>query len=293
MGAMIFWFFNALNKEYNTRINYPLQFIYAGTNLIEVNKLPDQVRLDVSGGGWNLLRKTFWFNISPIIINLENPTEIKYLTNRDIQEIVSEQFEEVQLNSILTDTLFIDIEPKVQRKLPISLEMKQVKLEENYRISGPIRFSIDSILLEGPKSLVNNLTDTFMISLSNNKINQNYSSDVELKPFVNQLIDVNPKEVKVSFEVDHYVAVAKEVDVTTINFPQDSSFSLSDSSVTLFFKAPEKKLANMNNDEFRVVLNYNRMTKDSTLTPELAVYPDYVENIRLDSSLIKVDHGAQ
>ena len=28
LGATTFWFFNALNKQYATRINYPIEFLY-------------------------------------------------------------------------------------------------------------------------------------------------------------------------------------------------------------------------------------------------------------------------
>ena len=80
LAATTFWFFNALNKNYSTRLNYPLGFSFTRDSVVVVNPLPDKVVVDVSGGGWNLMRKTFLFSATPILLQLDNPTEIKFFT---------------------------------------------------------------------------------------------------------------------------------------------------------------------------------------------------------------------
>ena len=52
-AATIFWFFNALNKSYTTNINFPLSFDYDRDNFVPVRNLPAQVRLNVTGNGWD------------------------------------------------------------------------------------------------------------------------------------------------------------------------------------------------------------------------------------------------
>ena len=59
IGAATFWFFNALNKNYDARISYPLSFSFDRDSVIVVEPLAEEVKIDVTSGGWNLLRKTF------------------------------------------------------------------------------------------------------------------------------------------------------------------------------------------------------------------------------------------
>ena len=47
LTATIFWFFNALNKEYTAKINYPVEIIYGRDSLVAVNELPKHIPVNV------------------------------------------------------------------------------------------------------------------------------------------------------------------------------------------------------------------------------------------------------
>ncbi len=98
IGATTFWFFNALNKDYDARISYPIEFQFDRDSVVIMQPLPTTLSIDVSSGGWNLLRKTFWFNVTPIQIVLENPTEIGFYTRNSLMPIVSDQLDELKIN---------------------------------------------------------------------------------------------------------------------------------------------------------------------------------------------------
>lgn len=90
LAGTTFWLLNALNKNYNTKINYPIRFLLDNADsVVIVKELPEKVEIDVSGGGWNLLRKTYWFNINPITIPLNNPTQINYILGSSLEPIIS------------------------------------------------------------------------------------------------------------------------------------------------------------------------------------------------------------
>ena len=61
-GAATFWLFNALNKNYDTRLNYPVVFEFNRDSVVVVTPLAEEINIDVNGGGWNLIRNTFWIN---------------------------------------------------------------------------------------------------------------------------------------------------------------------------------------------------------------------------------------
>ena len=73
--ATIFWFFNALNKTYTTNINFPLAFDYDSENFIPVEGLPQTVRLNVTGNGWELFKRSTGVKQDPLEIPLEGLEE--------------------------------------------------------------------------------------------------------------------------------------------------------------------------------------------------------------------------
>jgi len=288
-GAMVFWFFNALNKEYNTRIDYPVRFNLPQEDIVVVTDLPDEIRLELSGGGWNLLRKTFWFTIDPIVVTLENPTEVKYLTTNDIRETVTDHFAELQINSILTDTLYLNIEPRISKRVPVAIDSLRIQMDDSYRIVSEISLTVDSVELSGPSSLINSLTDTFYISLQNTKINKNLDSKIDLKPFVSPLVSVYPSELRISFDVDEFVHIDKAVRLTPVNFPEDANLRLADSIITIEFNAPQNRLEDLGNEQFRMLLDYSDLSEDSTITPKLVAYPSYIEKVFFDTVKIQLE----
>jgi hypothetical protein len=57
-AATVFWFFNALNKNYSTNINFALAFEYDQDRFIPMKSLPSTVRMNVTGSGWDLFRRS-------------------------------------------------------------------------------------------------------------------------------------------------------------------------------------------------------------------------------------------
>src|SRR5215216_6687499 len=76
-AATVFWFFNALNKNYTTNINLPLVFDYDRENFMAVRPLPEAVRFNVTGLGWNLFRRSAGLKIPPLVVPLPQPGEVK------------------------------------------------------------------------------------------------------------------------------------------------------------------------------------------------------------------------
>jgi hypothetical protein len=74
LAAIIFWIMNALNKEgYSEKISFPLQFSYNDSLYIPTQPLPEKISVNVSGNGWNLLRKAFALDITPIKYSISKP----------------------------------------------------------------------------------------------------------------------------------------------------------------------------------------------------------------------------
>src|SRR5687767_9682749 len=77
LAATVFWFFNSLNKRYTTNITFPVTFDYDDENYIAVKPLPSSVRINVTGVGWDLFRRSLGIKIPPLVIPIDRPAEVK------------------------------------------------------------------------------------------------------------------------------------------------------------------------------------------------------------------------
>lgn len=292
IGATTFWFFNALNKEYTTSISYPIEFNYNEEQYIAVKPLPKELQLNVSGGGWNLLRRANIFKINPIIITLQEPTEREKIAGSSLRGAIADQLDEFTVNFIITDSLSLDFERKIERKVAIKIDSQNISFRDNFRILGQIKTNKDSVVFTGPESMVNALQQPYLVQISENNLDSDFNEMVDIRTSAPSLIEVDPSEISVSFQVSEFVRMVKDFRAEEVNFPEDTTIYISDPFVTLSFMVVESMQNEITDDDFQVIADYDRMVaSDSTIQPLIKKYPKgNVYDISIESGRLKVTH---
>ena len=295
LAATTFWFFSALNKtDYTTRLEYPVVFSYPTDSTYLLSQLPENISVQVSGGGWNLLRKTLLVNTRPVQITLDEPTKVKSIPGQALTEEVEAVLGDVRLNYIVTDTLRINIDGVLEKQVRVVVDSNNVGLEENHWITSSIALQPNFVTLHGPASVVSQASDTLMVRLPDREIDERYSATVPLR-YINTMVQVVPPEAQISFEVSPFVNFKKRVPLTTANFPRDSSVYLGLDQVTINFWVRES-LANENlldSTSFTVVADLSDASaRDSTLVPVVREHPAYARRISVRPAKLKVRYGS-
>ena len=231
MGAATFWLFRALNKSHSALISYPIEFVFNVDSTVVMNPLPTTIKIDVSSGGWNLFRRTLIFSIDPIQVELDNPSEVNFLTQSFLSPIVEDQLKGLTINYIVTDTLFLSIERKITKRMILKVDSLSLPLEEDYQLMSNITIQPDHVVLTGPKSIINSFESDFYITLDENNIDEDFNGRVEVPIVFEDLIQSYPSEVNVSFEVDKFKNVKIGVPIILQNFPSNRVTTLLDSIV--------------------------------------------------------------
>lgn len=292
LAATTFWFFNALNKNYSARISYPVDFDFDRDSVVIMNPIKDEIILDVSSGGWNLLRKTFLFNITPLNIPLSNPVDTKYLSRENLLPFVTEQLGDLTLNALITDTMFFDIEKKISKKVRISFDSMELPLAENHRLVSSIKILPDSTVITGPKVLINKLPDEYVFSIPRQNINQNFDRKVLLSLPDNKKMIASPDEVQVQFEVAEFVMDNRKVKVFATNVPNNIDFTLNDSIVVISYSVKKEIKDQVLSTDFIIAVDYSQLKKrDSLAVPKLMQYPPIVDEVKLEPDTLKVVYG--
>jgi len=287
MGAATFWLFRALNKSHSALISYPIEFVFNVDSTVVMNPLPTTIKIDVSSGGWNLFRRTLIFSIDPIQVELDNPSEVNFLTQSFLSPIVEDQLKGLTINYIVTDTLFLSIERKITKRMILKVDSLSLPLEEDYQLMSNITIQPDHVVLIGPKSIINSFESDFYITLDENNIDEDFNGRVEVPIVFEGLIQSDPSEVNVSFEVNKFKNVKIGVPIILQNFPSNRVTTLLDSIVNVTYRVKESFKEDFSSEDFYVVLDYDFLKTDSLGVPVLIKYPDTLRTVSMDSQKVR------
>jgi len=292
LTATTFWILNALNKDnYYTVVDYPIEFYYNQQEFMAVEELPNKVRIEIYGNGWDLIRKYFKVNVSPFVIELQNPPRQQVILTRNIQRELSDKLVPTQITSILTDSLRLNIENIITRKVAVRIDTTANTLARNIRMASPIKVDPATVTVRGPTSMVQRFGASFHVKLEDERINRDFSKLIpitiprELSPYLTLVED----NVLVEFEVVEFLEGNKRLKLRMVNFPANVSIDQNINSVIMQYIVDERRVDELKELELEGILNYNnRNRQDSTVNVQLNRKPAYLENITFDPETLRL-----
>ena len=202
LAAIIFWIMNALNKDgYSQRMSFPLQFSYNDSLYIPTQPLPEKISVNVSGNGWNLLRKAFALDITPVKYSVEKPLKTKYLNTGSLTDSLSEYIKDVKVNYVVADRFDLEFDRKVSKQFTVKVDSSSIPLKERYVISSLINVNPRTVTLEGPESVLEGMGSTIYVKIPGKRLQDNFDDEIKLPISQNSLIKPSKDRVAVSFEV--------------------------------------------------------------------------------------------
>ena len=259
-----------------------------------MDQLPESITLQVNGGGWNLVRKTLLVNAQPMEIELEDPTNTKFITGQSLATEIERVLGDVRLDNIITDTLRINIDSMLVKSVTVALDSTHIDLEENYWLTSPVAINPRTVRLRGPASVISQASDTLMVSLPDQEIDESYEATIPLS-YVNTMVEAIPRETNVQFSVAAFVPVNQRVTLTLRSFPRDSSVYLLQRQVNVNYWMKEEFVEGNPTDSvtFKVVANFRNINpRDSTLVPTVSQYPNFARRITVRPKKLKVRYGS-
>jgi len=288
-AATVFWFFNALNKTYTANIKLPLTFDFNAGNYVAVSPLPNEVSVNVSGIGWNLLRKSSGLKTQSLVIPLERPSEVKKIVGSTLPGLFANQLPGLEINFVLTDTLLLNIHPKAGRWLKLSLDSVEQYLKRDYVAIGPVRIIPDSVFVEGPLTMVTKLHEPTMLALSENNIDRNFRQDVEVILPNNDLMKRNPPTVAVAFDVEHLIERHEKIKLTLENVPAGVKPVIGEAYIPCVFSITETNNDDFVADSVTAVIDLKGFKKgELKLLPTIQGLPPLSRVERVDSIRVKL-----
>lgn len=261
-----FWFFSALNKEdYISQVNYPVELVFDETSYIATSELPDRIPLEVTGGGWDLMTRSFGFNMNPIRIRLNRPDESNFVLTSTLRSRLTPELDPVVVNYVLKDSLVFDIQKRVSREFELTLDTTSISFDSDFRMASPILLEPRTITWTGPEKIINSLDRLIYVKADLSEIDEDVDEALDI-PEPPALITTEVESTQLSFEVVRLLDVQTELSIRLVNFP-DSLWSAYPTIINARYRIEELRF-------------------DATDTTAIDVYADYDELDPLDSSIV-------
>jgi hypothetical protein len=292
LGGTMIWVLNALNKNYTAVIKCPVRYEYDQDSIIIVSPPPDKIDLNVSAGGWNLMRRTLFFSRFPATLKVYNPVGNHYLLGTTLAPALSEQLVDLHINNVETDTLYFDIQTKKQKVLIGKVDRERINLKENYRIVGPININPGEFTVTGPDKLIDALPEYFEIMIDRNEIDRPFNREIKLDLFLSDHASFDPEEIRISFNVELFLEKEFYIPIIPVNFPDDSSAYIVEPQMRVKFQVSESMSDSVNAGQFRIMANYRNFKRRELVVPiEVESVPDFVINFSTDTTAVRVHYG--
>lgn len=291
LAATVFWFFNALNKDYSTNLRFRVNFEFDKGKYIPVEPLPSAVFMNVSGNGWDLLRKSLGFNLPDMNILLERPTDVKKIVGSTLPALLAGQLGNLQINHVVTDTLYLSLDAREKKKVKAVVDASRFSFASGFGRLSPIVVLPDSIEIEGPRSVINAMPDSIQLEIEGSEISKDFREEVEVVIPSQPLISKNPSSVEVIFEVVEWVEVNKRVRLDIQNIPRGVRLNLVKDSITCKIKIPKSQAEDLlapKETEVAILDLQGVKRGDARILPKLVGLPSHAKLTQVDSVAIRL-----
>lgn len=287
--AMVFWFFNALNKTYTTNISFPLSFDYDNENFIPVGGMPQNVRMNVTGNGWELFKRSTGVKIDPLEIPLERPGDVKKIVGSGLKFSFTNQLDGLQINHVLSDTLYLDLEPKVGRWIKLAVDSVQYNIKSGYGLASEIAIIPDSTFVEGPGRLVEKIKEPVILSIPQRNLDEHYVEKIQIEVPNEELIRLQPQAVEVMFNVEEMITVQDSIKLALVNIPEAVSEVVNSGKIAVTLSVPERFAVGLRMDSLRAVLDLkNFVGGKEKILPRVEGLPPFSSVVRIDSVIVSL-----
>ena len=283
-AAAVFWIFNALNKQYSTNLSLPFKVEYDENRYSSADVIPAKLTVNVSGNGWDLLRKSLDQN-TRIAISMERPVGNHHIPGANLAPQVMSQLGALQLNFIVLDTLRLSIEEKTSRTLKLKADIHNITFRKNLGRTSPVTVSPDSIQLEGPSSFLAALPDTLVLEVPRRLIGADYRESLEVQLEKSEFIRRDPPVIEVQFEVGPIDQVSIKLKLALpVGIVSDQD------SIACILSLPRRDKSRLTTDSTELMLELPAIglqKGDSLkLLPKVTGLPPYVTLVQVDSVVV-------
>lgn len=285
-AAVVFWVFNALNKEYDTQLALPLRIEFDEERFAPAEAIPAMLPVNIHGNGWDLLRNSLGYKAPIVTVPLERPAGSHRIPGSVLAPNVISQLGDLKLNFVVLDTLRLRLEPRSTRKVKLAADISRVTYRQNVGQVGPVVILPDSVLLDGPQSYLEALPDSLLIRLPSRRVTAQYRETLEIPLEQGEFIRRNPPVAEVMFDVGPLVVLSLRLPIS-----RPAGLSIEQDSISISLRIPARNQGQFSEDSTKLSVEIPTVVLErgqtARVAPHVAGIPPYATLLSKDSIEVK------
>lgn len=285
--SSIIWMLMELSKSFIAPVVFNVEYINLPKDKMVQKKPISEVELLVKAPGFMLLK----YKLKPynILLSLKNISRDKYasyiLPNKQITDLNAQLSNEIEIISVLQDTIFIEIGNSISKKVPIVPSL-DIQYKVGYNLIEKIKLKPDSIIISGSKKLIDSITEISTIPLKLNDIYKDIAVELLLKsPYKSGQIKMSAIKVKINGKVDKFTEGTFKIPVTIINTPFGVKVTTFPKEIEVIYQAGLSNFSKITQNDVSVVFDYKQYENDTLirfLTPIIVQQSDLIYALKIN-----------
>jgi len=293
--ATFLWFLWTMEKEYTSVISNPVEFTKLPENRVLVNNLPDKLHMEVTGGGFALLRHNWDISKTPIKIDFQEIYQGQFknsqsgnivLSLNQIRTRFSAQLTNIKVNSVIPDTVSFSFASLVKKTVPVRADL-ELELEKQFMVRGGVIVTPDSIEISGPSVVLDTIHEVYTSPLKLKKVETTTQRNLSLVQ-VHDKISLSKKRVQVEIPVEQFTEKTIETGLITVNVPDSLILRLFPANVNVTFRVVMSEFEKSKPESFLLGVDYNHITEGDPSRIRIQIFksPEFISNIRINPETV-------
>lgn len=272
--SAILWGSISLSDVYYTTIDVKLKIVNIPQGYTIGSKIPDKVSLKIRGEGWKLVSSKIGAD-AEFKISADSDSGQKFISL--FKNLSANQWvvSELEVIDIVPDTISLNIERIVTRKLPVE-PFVTLEFKPGFGLADKIKLIPDSVTVWGPISYINSLEAVETERSKITGLNKKTEKIINLPNITG--VNYNTNSIRLILDVQKIVDKEFQgIYVSVLDVPSDKEVLLIPNRISCSVRGGIEVLGSLSVEQFTAYVNYNDVVQDTigSIVPAVNI-PDNV-----------------
>jgi len=294
--STVFWFLNALDKEYTSYIQVPMEFVNVSENKTFTygQNYTGELLVKINSRGFRIFEynSTIFRNSikiksdSKYVKRLKNDSLTLLLQTYKLKNLVSGHLgEDFKILTIEPDSIIFYYENTVSKKVPIKPNLK-LKFKQQFYQTAPEIITPDSIFVSGRKNLIDAIDFVATEEYEFTGVEQNLNISCELRP--QKGLKYQKKQVKVLVPVEEFTEKTMNIPIEVVNLPPNYELQLFPQFAYIQFNISTSNYLKVKPEDFRFTVDYKDIKENTkTLRINMENYSVFAFNLKFSPKKVE------
>lgn len=276
LASTMFWFLKALNDDYRTDIEFPIEFVNVPDNCQIYGDIPEQILVTVQDDGFTIMRYKFSYVFSSLKYDVSKYFKKNQSVLADgVIEITPAALRKTIEGELISNSSFIGVYPESisityskyrEEKLPIRV-VADIQTEQQHIVSDKIMTFPDSVVVLGSGKLLDQTEAVYTTPIRAHNLEDSLVRNVNLQSI--EGLKFNIKKVKLVVPVESFTEKLVQVPVVGRYFPDSLSIRTFPGYATVSCICGLSRYNSIHPSDFKCYIDYDQVKKISTGQAEI------------------------